>query len=82
MTQRMKAREVIDFHLAFCAKVDRNVASDELIQSLLEAGYAIVPIEPTEKMVEAGFQHTGDPCWHEDVARAYRAMLAAAKEGE
>lgn len=82
MTQRMKVREILQSRTYFKCE-DYNLSdADELIKAFEEAGLAIVPIEPTEKMVEAGFQHTGDPCWHEDVARAYRAMLAAAKEGE
>jgi len=37
----------------------------------------IVPDEMTTKMVDAGMEHTGDPCWPDDVRKAYRAMLAA-----
>ncbi len=43
------------------------------------AGLMIVPKEPTEAMLEAGFVHTADPCWIEDVAKAYRAMVSAAQ---
>jgi hypothetical protein len=31
--------------------------------------------EPTDEMAEAGFQFTGDPCWQDDVKRAWRAMI-------
>lgn len=34
--------------------------------------------EPTEEMVWAGFEHTGDPCWQDDVKKAYRAMIDTA----
>lgn len=44
------------------------------------AGHKAVPLDPTDEMVEAGFEHTGDPCWHENIKAAYRAMLAAAPE--
>lgn len=61
-------------------------------RALAEAGYVIVPREPTEAMLDAGFNavwdhvHTG----HNGEAglalvapaTAYRAMLAAAPEGE
>jgi hypothetical protein len=31
--------------------------------------------EPFSAMTEAGIEHTGDPCWEEDVAKAWRAMV-------
>jgi hypothetical protein len=31
--------------------------------------------EPTDAMAEVGFQLTGDPCWQDDVKRAWRAMI-------
>ena len=31
--------------------------------------------DPTDSMIEAGFQHTGDPCWPENVKDAWRAMI-------
>lgn len=34
--------------------------------------------EPTKEMLEAGWEHTDDPCWREDVAEAWRAMIDAA----
>lgn len=34
--------------------------------------------EPSDAMAEAGFQETGDPCWPENVKRAWRAMIDAA----
>lgn len=38
--------------------------------------------EPTEAMCEAGFEHTGDPCWPKDVGKAWRAMIDAALSSE
>lgn len=34
--------------------------------------------EPTDDMAEEGFQETGDPCWPENVKKAWRAMIDAA----
>ena len=31
--------------------------------------------EPTEAMKERGFQYTADPCWPDDVGRAWRHMI-------
>jgi len=50
--------------------------------ALAEAGYAICPREPTDKMAEAGFEHTGDPCWQDNVKEAWRAMCDAAPKPE
>lgn len=49
------------------------------LQAIHDAGFAVVPLVPTEAMLEAGFVHTADPCWIEDVAKAYRAMVSAAQ---
>jgi hypothetical protein len=43
-----------------------------------QEGYVLVPVEPTEEMVEAGWVHTAHPCFSENVADAYKAMIAAA----
>ena len=59
---------------------DISHMSTVAISALIPEGYALVPVEPTEKMIEAG-----------DCARfqaicassnAYRAMIAAAQEKE
>ncbi len=50
--------------------------------ALAEAGYAIMPREPTDLMAEAGMPFTGDPCWQDDVKRAWRAMWDAAPKPE
>lgn len=34
--------------------------------------------EPTGNMLDAGWEHTGDPCWKENVADAWRAMVNVA----
>lgn len=31
--------------------------------------------EPSDAMAEAGLQHTGDPCWQDNVKGAWRAMI-------
>lgn len=38
--------------------------------------------EPSDQMAEAGFQHTGDPCWPENVKEAWRAMIDEALKTE
>ena len=43
-----------------------------------DKGWQYVPVEPTDEMLEVGWDRVADPCWKEDVAEAYRAMLAAA----
>ncbi len=53
--------------------------TDAALQGIHDAGFAVVPLVPTEAMLEAGFVHTADPCWIEDVAKAYRAMVSAAQ---
>ena len=45
-------------------------------------GWQIVPVEPTPEMISAGWEHTALPCWSEDVAKAYRAMLSAAPKAK
>ncbi len=34
--------------------------------------------EPTAEMIGEGWKYTGDPCWEEDVERAWKAMIDAA----
>lgn len=38
--------------------------------------------EPTQAMIEAGFARTADPCWPEDVGKAWRAMIDRALKEE
>lgn len=60
------------------------------INALTEAGYAIVPVEPTGAMVDVGIQTEcglGPYALPQVIAASYRAMIAAAppidtKEGE
>ncbi len=67
--------------LLFCHGSIDEMSPEEITAAVLSeienAGYVVVPKEPTEAMLEAGFVHTGDPCWLEDVAKAYRAMVSA-----
>jgi hypothetical protein len=87
MTERMKAREVLQQRIDFRFG-DYDVASaEELIGTLRESGFAIVPIEPDEKMIEAGAEqmnlgvdHERYETHQEFYARVYRAMLSAAKD--
>lgn len=31
--------------------------------------------EPSDAMLDAGWEHTGDPCWKHNVADAWRVMI-------
>ena len=53
-----------------------------VFEKLAAAGLAVVPVVATDGMLEAGWAHTGDPCWKENVAQAWAVMIAAAQEGE
>lgn len=79
------AREVIaNFLYEDHIEYDENDAlkfADSLIGDLRDAGFVLVPIEPSEKMIEAGdggccTQH-GCEC---DPKRIYIEMLSAAKD--
>lgn len=49
-----------------------------VVKSLEDAGYVIVPKEPTAKMIEAGEAGIDSDCRFEcNQERAYRAMIAA-----
>ena len=49
--------------------------------SYLPEGYVIVPVEPTEKMEEAGLEvHPWD--YTEDMQKIYKSMIQAAQEEE
>ena len=56
--------------------------ADRLLAALAAAGLAVVPVVATDGMLEAGWAHTGDPCWKENVAQAWAVMVAAAQERE
>lgn len=45
-------------------------------------GYKLVPIEPTEEMIEAGFQSSDWIEHYDHVLPVYKAMLSAAPEGK
>ena len=52
----------------------------ELQAALKEAGYAMVPVEPTEAMLQAGARAMYEGAWTSDQSEAadiYRAMLDA-----
>lgn len=54
-----------------------NVAKAAL-SAIAAEGYAVVPREPTEAMVAAAIQTTGDQL---DFGTIYRAMIEASEEG-
>ena len=76
----MKAREVIRerFGLTLLnSDTDPFEFADDLLSSLREAGYAVVPVEPTEKMIAAT-----DPLTdyvRDETLSNWDAMIAAAQ---
>lgn len=56
-------------------------AAPEIMRILAAAGYAVVPVEPTERMREAAAEWWPDPegCGEKDMDPLYQAMIAAAK---
>lgn len=66
---KRKLNELICWHT--------DVATDPAVNG----GFKLVPIEPTEEMLEASF--TGSLCFYSDEQRSsYQAMLAAAPEAK
>lgn len=72
------------------SEIGNDVAKAALTAALTVDGVALVPINPTSAMIEAGCEHNPTQ-WDEgtdlgftaDVANdVYRAMLSAASEGE
>ncbi len=59
--------------------MDAFASAVGIVDMLAEKGFAVVPVEATEKMLDKGMLSL----WNteaDEVAKAYRAMLAAAKE--
>jgi hypothetical protein len=57
------------------------------LTAIREAGWAVVPVEPTEAMLDASWKQTGEskemrPRTHHHYARHYRAMLNAITQEE
>ena len=68
-----------------------DMGCDALKSPTIPEGYALVPIEPTSKMLEAAQLADGDHGDHEDwlgfqwemgIDQVWSAMLEAAKEGQ
>jgi predicted CoA-binding protein len=51
------------------------VLADSLIAALAETGYRIVPVGPTEAMIQAGI---GETCDNDRIFNIWRAMIEAA----
>ena len=64
-----------------CPRADYDRVARLALAALDAAGLAVVPKEPTEEMVVAAFVRDMGPheCLYTSI---YRAMIAAAKEGE
>lgn len=67
-------------HCKDCHVSLRLVDWNRVMSRSIPEGFALVPVEPTEKMVRAGFTKDDDNClaWRHP-KDCYRAMLAAAK---
>src|SRR3990167_2517833 len=69
--------------------------ADRLLTALESAGFAIVPVEPTKRMIETGNNKVSEATWIDGYESSghyveidptcardtYRAMLSAAKDG-
>jgi hypothetical protein len=57
-----------------------HVAAEAALAAIRAAGWAVVPVEPTEEMLDIGTSHIFQPgvTWQKCASDAYRAMLAAA----
>jgi hypothetical protein len=64
-----------------CAEDDKVEA---VFAAIRAAGWAVVPVEPTDEMLDIGTSHIFQPgaTWHKCAGDAYRAMIAAAPGGE
>jgi predicted CoA-binding protein len=76
--------EAIASHIHATAFVaDADAAAQAALTAMAEAGYAVVPVEPTEAMVEAGnnalCDNGVDDIQDDDALAAYRAMISAAQ---
>jgi hypothetical protein len=83
----MSAREVIGLQVELAYAEGLNMGGREVANRILaaldSAGLAVVPKEPTVEMQTAGTEQWLTVRAMEDRAAViYRAMLAAAKEGE
>jgi hypothetical protein len=73
----MTAREVIAHAILDNPGGGIGAQADAILAALAGAGFAVVPVEPSEHMVDEGSLHTGGllgKAW-----LTYRAMLAAAQ---
>lgn len=59
-----------------------NGVADAILAALAAAGLAVVPVEPTPRMVDEAVEawHARDGLLDTQLRRIYRAMLAAAQE--
>ena len=73
-------QERID-HLESIIKANQIRPRGKSMPAYLPEGYVLVPVEPTEKMEEAGLEvHPWD--YTEDMQKIYKAMITAAQEEE
>lgn len=55
----------------------RTKMAGDFLSRLSKAGYAIVPVEPTDKMVEAGWDAATSYMIGHTIEDIYRAMISA-----
>ena len=77
----MSARDVIadwlDDYIGYRSASELKSDADAILAALEAAGYAVVPKEPTEAMLNSGWRERGQ---QHSMTAVYKAMLAAAKE--
>lgn len=74
-----------ELSLPLTAWAERNLLRRRIksaLNALETAGYAVVPVEATEAMIDAACQIDGGPRPNPEAALIYRAMIAAAGETE
>jgi len=65
-------------------KEDHRDAAQAALQAITDAGFAVVPLEPTDKLIENGQEAYEPNCEYgldnEDLGLTYKAMIQAAQE--
>jgi HPt (histidine-containing phosphotransfer) domain-containing protein len=81
-----EADQIATMLISHCAANDGEpdllISEWQRLSAQAEAGWRTVPVEPTREMLEAAADAPDDDDWLSAMAKAYRAMLAAAPDGE
>jgi hypothetical protein len=73
--REMEALDVSKFERLY-----REMEADAALAAIRAAGWAVVPVEPTEEMLDIGTSYIFQPgqTWQKCAGETYRAMIAAA----